>query len=78
MPKNVVVGFPDEDFLVTTLDEETDEDEEASSAIEAAPAYKCDGDGLIERPKSHNFVYPSASINTFSGFKLSMCTQERC
>ena len=77
MPKNVVVGCPLPDFLVTTLDEETEEEELASSAIDEAPAAKWDGDGLIERPKSHSLVYPSASINTFSGFKLSMQKQQR-
>lgn len=56
VPKNVVVAGPDPDFFVTTLEEETEEDDEASSAIEAAPAYMCDGDGLIDRPKSHSFV----------------------
>ena len=56
MPKKVVVGCPDPDFLVTTLEEETDEEEEASSAIEVAPYFKCDGEGFMERPKSHSFV----------------------
>ena len=57
------------DFFVLTLEEETEEEDEASSAIEVALSCIFSG-GLMAKPKSHNFVYPSASIRTFSGFKL--------
>ena len=56
MPKNVVDSCPLPDFLVTTLDEETEEEEEASLAMDEAPAFKCVGEGLIDRPKSHSLV----------------------
>ena len=53
--------------MVVTLDEETDELEEASSAIELEQ--EAFG-GSSERPKSQSFVYPSESIKIFSGFRL--------
>ena len=67
MPKNVVVATLVPSFFVVTLELETDEEELASSAIDVALSFVTCG---IERPKSHNFVYPSSSISTFSGFRL--------
>ena len=37
MPKKVVLATPDPSFFVVMLEDETDEDDEASSAIDAAP-----------------------------------------
>ena len=65
----------DPDFFVLTLDEETDDEDEASSAIDVALSCIFSG-GLIASPKSHNLVYPSASISTFSGFRLSKIRQK--
>ena len=68
VPKNVVVAILLPSFKVVTLDDETDELEEASSAIELDDKFL---GGSRERPKSQSFVYPSASIKMFSGFKLN-------
>ena len=67
VPKNVVVAILLPSFIVVTLEEETDELEEASSAIELEQ--EAFG-GSSERPKSQSFVYPSESIKIFSGFRL--------
>ena len=70
VPKKVVEDALDPSFWVCTLDDDTDEDEEPSSAIDLAPLGQCLG-GLMDSPKSQSFVYPSALINTFSGFRLN-------
>ena len=54
MPKKVVFDTFEPSFFVVTLDEETEDDELASSAIVVALA-RCDG-GWIARPKSHSLV----------------------
>lgn len=66
VPKNVVVDTPLFSFLVVTLDDETEEEELASSAIVPRSGFG----GKMERPKSHSFVYPSLSMSTFSGLRL--------
>ena len=53
MPKNVVVAILLPSFIVVTLDDETDELEEASSAIELDDENL---GGSRERPKSQSFV----------------------
>ena len=70
VPKKVVVATFWPSFLVVTLEEETEEQDEASSAI---VVFSCCSAlvGCRASPKSHSFVYPSESISTFSGFKLS-------
>lgn len=63
MPKKVVDSTFEPAFLVLTLEKEIGEE---SSAKEEAPAWTNDN------PKSHNFVYPSPSIKTFSGLRLAV------
>lgn len=46
VPKKVVVATLEPSFLVFTEEEDTDEDEDASSAIEADPAQKLLGGGM--------------------------------
>ena len=53
VPKNVVVAILLPSFIVVTLDDETDELEEASSAIELDDENL---GGSRERPKSQSFV----------------------
>ena len=67
VPKKVVVETLVPSFIVVTLDDDTEELEEASSAIESVVEVL---GGSKERPKSQSFVYPSASIRMFSGFRL--------
>ena len=67
VPKKVVVETLVPSFMVVTLEEETDELDEASSAIESEAEIF---GGSSARPKSHSFVYPSASMRMFSGFRL--------
>ena len=52
VPKKVVVAILLPSFIVVTLDEETDELEEASSAIELVVS----AGGSRERPKSQSLV----------------------
>ena len=67
MPKTLVVWTELPSFLLVTLEEETEEVEEASSAMEVLLLKS----GTMESPKSQSFVYPSASIKMFSGFRLN-------
>jgi hypothetical protein len=53
VPKKVVVETELPDFFVVTLEELTEEDDDASSAIELLPVGFM---GTRERPKSHSFV----------------------
>lgn len=71
MPKKVVVETPfGPSFFVVTLDEETDELDEAASSANVVFSWCQWLGGYKARPKSHSLVYPSESISTFSGFKL--------
>ncbi len=54
VPKKVVFDTFEPSFFVVTLDEETEDDELASSAMVFSLA-RCDG-GWIAKPKSHSFV----------------------
>ena len=76
VPKKCVVETFEPSFFVVTLEDETEEQEEdASSAIVVFSFYQLRG-GYRAKPKSHSFVYPSESINTFSGFKLHRIKRE--